>query len=147
MLVIESRDFYTKLAGKHIPFITVAHDIWDLTKKELLGVTSFFYNPVRKQFFAIACGLMKVKNKTAQQVSSDTYVILNRVSVEKEDVYQAVNDTTSATLAASKLITAKGEQGTCIMHKTNLVIEHACGIKTRSKGGDVCDEFPECEKV
>eukprot|EP00957_Ditylum_brightwellii_P010847 822065-Ditylum_brightwellii.AAC.1 len=68
MLVIESRNFYTKLAGNCIPFITVAHNIWDLTKKELL-----------------ACGLMMVKNKTAQQVSSNTYVILNRVSVEKED--------------------------------------------------------------
>eukprot|EP00957_Ditylum_brightwellii_P125770 9588061-Ditylum_brightwellii.AAC.1 len=50
---------------------------------------------------------MKVKNKTAQQVSSNTYVILNCVSVETEDAYQAVNDTTSATLAASKLITAR----------------------------------------
>ena len=118
-----------------------------LDKERVVGCNKFLLQSSAETIFCHSLWSHKVKNKTAQQVSSNTYVILNRVLVEKEDVYQAVNDTTSATLAASKLITAKGEQGTCIMHKTNLVIEHACGIKTRSKGGDVCNEFPECEKV
>eukprot|EP00957_Ditylum_brightwellii_P160478 12217054-Ditylum_brightwellii.AAC.1 len=147
MLVTESRDAYTELAGKQIAFITVAHDILDSKKKELLGVTIFFYNPVQKQFFSIACGLIKVKDKTAHQVCSNTCVILNCVSVEKEDAYQAGKDTMTASVAASRLITVKGEQGIYIMHKSNLVIDHACGIKTQSKNNIVWNEFPECKQV
>jgi hypothetical protein len=57
-----------------------------------------------------------------------------------------VNTTTSA-LKTSRLISGSDEECECWMHVLNLIIEHAMGIRVRTKNHKVVDEFPEAEIV
>ena len=48
--VIETRDYWEKYCRQKIPFVIVAHDIWDSRKNEVMGISVHFYNPSRRKF-------------------------------------------------------------------------------------------------
>ena len=140
----EARDFFKSKANKHVPFVSVGHDVWDSKKKDVLGVTVFFYNPVRDLYVIAPIGLAQVTSKGAVDTAAATLEILNRAGLEKPDLYRAVNDNAGTAKATSRFVV--GLEGSCLMHKISLVIDHATGAKTRSCGKQVTDEFKQCEE-
>jgi hypothetical protein len=143
--VVESRDFYEKYVGKRVPFIVIGHDNWDSDNKEILGVTVHWYNPVRKCHVCNPIGMCVVYDKSAAATVQQTLKLLAGCGIEKEDLYKAVNDTTNTAVRTGELLT--GEKGTCAMHSTQLVIQHATGHLKRKKDCKIVDEFPECEDL
>jgi hypothetical protein len=52
----EARNYYYKMTKNEIPFVTVAHDIWDSDNHEKLGVTIFFIIPSNRIMFEFQLG-------------------------------------------------------------------------------------------
>ena len=146
--------WYAELAREHLktilkkktPFVTVAHDIWDSKKKEVLGVTVFFLCPPKKLRLKVPIGLSVVDDKRSEQTAELTMKMLNACGIYAEDLYKAANDTTNSALKVGRLLTG-GDEGTCAMHQTQLVIDHATGRKTRKRAGKIVDENPACESL
>jgi hypothetical protein len=143
--VTETRDYWKTYTGSRQKFVTVCFDGWDSKRKDLVGVTVDFYNPVNSRILKVGVGLMATQSKKANDVASDILQCLERVGIEKEDLYRTVNDTTNSAIKTGWNLT--GKKGTCAMHRTNLIIEHATGRKTRKQGKKVTDEFNECEEI
>ena len=143
----EIRSFHLKELKKPVPFVSVAHDIWDAKSKECLGVTIHLYSPVRKQLFRIPVGLERSVDKKAAPTAKQSLAILEGAGIGKDDIYRAANDTTNSALKTGRLMTADGDEGTCFMHITQLCIDHATGRKKRSVDKQIVDDFPECESI
>lgn len=139
----EVSDFYSSLLKKAQPFIIVAHDGWDSDKKDMLGITIFFYHPVRRRHFRIPIALMHVHVKDAESTADIALKMLARVGVTKEMIFRSVNDTANTAVKTGQNLS--GEKGTCSMHTTDLVMEHATGQVTRTRNKVIVDSFPACE--
>jgi len=140
--IVQARKAHTILTSNNEPpFISVAHDIWDSKDAQILGVSIFFHHPFTGRSWAIAIGLKQTLVKDGVKVAEATLDILRRVGVGKALLYRAVNDTTGAAVKAGRELT--GKDGTCIMHKADLVIERATGLKKRTKNKKVVDSFDE----
>jgi hypothetical protein len=72
MYIRQSREEYKKILKKSVPFMSIGHDIWDSSQKEVLGVTVFFYDPVVKRCFAFPVGLETVLSKKAESTAGNT---------------------------------------------------------------------------
>jgi len=141
-----ARDHLTKILKKKTPFVTVAHDIWDSKKKEVLGVTVFFCCPPKKLRLKVPIGLTVVDDKTSSKTAELTMKMLNACGINAEDLYKAANDTTNSALKVGRILTG-GDEGTCAMHQTQLVVDHATGRKKRSAQNTITDDFPACEEL
>ena len=147
MICEEARDFFLKELKILIPFISVAHDIWDAHSKECLGLTIHMYCPPRQIVYRIPLGLERSLDKHAEPTAAQGLAILEAAGIGKDDIYRAANDTTNAALMAGRLMTAEGDEGTCLMHITQLCIDHATGRKKRSQNKQITDSFDECEAI
>jgi hypothetical protein len=136
-----TRQHWAQLVGHKIPFIILCQDIWDSKKKEVLGVTIMFFDPVAGFYERIPIGLELVGSKKSQDLSEQILDILKAFGIKQADLYKSANDTTNASVKVGFLLT--GEQGTCAMHTTSLLIGHATGILTRSSAGTVIDSFDD----
>jgi hypothetical protein len=143
--VAQARDYFKGLAhvkdGKGFRFINVGHDIWESAQRELLGLSIFFWNGATSQHNVWAIGLSRVQSHKAEDVRDASLSLLARCGVEQGDLYRPVNDTTSASLKAGRLL-CLGSEGTCTMHTVSLALEHATGLKTRRRGRTTVDKFP-----
>ena len=139
----EARSEYTRLAGQRIPFVSVGHDVWDSVAKEVLGVIVFFYNPKRELFILVPIGLVRITDKKAGPTVLQTLEVLKWAGVFKLDLYKCVSDNANGSKAVGRQLV--GEDGTCAMHWTQLIMEHATGKRTRTKNRVTIDSFPECE--
>jgi len=144
-IVSETRDFWERLLKKRTGYIDVGHDIWDSNNKEALGVTAFFYSPVRQGYFRIPIGLSPVADKKSEGTALQTLELLALSGIEEKDLYKAVNDTTNTALKVGRLLT--GENGGCAMHEVQLLLEHAMGTRKRSANTIVTDSFPEAQAI
>ena len=152
--IAETRQYWFKVVGHYIAFVTVGHDIWESHGHEILGVTLFFYNPVRGMALCIPIGLARCWSKASKPCADQTMQLLNGLGIQKTDIFKCVNDTSTPARATSKLII--GEKGTSALHETDMVIKRAIGKvirtvtvyndKTKRKEKKVTDSFPECEK-
>ena len=140
-----AREYWKKHLKKEVPFISVAHDIWDSTKKEVLGVSIYFYCPTRAERFKVPIGLAVASSKSSDEVANQTMRMLAAVGVQEADIYKAVNGTTNSAVAVGRLLS--GENGTCAMHQANLIIGHATGRLVRKVSRRVVDSFPEAESL
>ena len=147
MLCEEIREWQMDKLRMLVPFISVAHDIWDAKAKECLGVTVHFYSPPRRKVFRVPLGIERSNDKKAAPTAEQSLAILDGAGIGQSDIYRAANDTTNAALKTGRLITADGDEGTCFMHITQLCIDHATGRKKRSVNKTVTDQFPECEAI
>ena len=140
-----ARDAYSNLAGKPISFVTVGHDGWDSKQKDLVGVTPYFYIPGTGKVCKAPVGLFNCKNKKAQETAEDCEGILKSAGIYTPDNFRTVNDTTPTAVAVGRILT--GTNGTCLMHRCQLIMEHATGKRTRKRNNAVVDSFEACEKV
>jgi hypothetical protein len=149
MYIWQSREEFYKMLKKPVPFISIGHDIWDSSQKEVLGVTVFFYDPVVKRCFAFPVGLKTVLSKKAEPTADQTLLICQTAGMEKSDLFKAANDTTNTALKVGRLLTVSGERGTYGMHEGQgqLAFEHATGKKVRKRGNKVVDHFDDFVKL
>jgi len=148
MYVSESAEFYKShlKLDEDVSFMIVGTDVWDSKNKEALGVTVFWYNPIRKKCYNIPLGLDVVDDKKSEPTAEQTLKLLELAGIKKSYIYKAVNDTTNTALKVGRLLTG-GDQGTCSMHTIQLAMVHATGRVTRTIDGAIADEFPECEAL
>jgi len=64
-LVTKAREWYIKETGSVKPFITVAHDVWDGKRKQINGLSIFFFDPETLIFYRIPVALTPPFGKTA----------------------------------------------------------------------------------
>lgn len=140
-----TRTFFTETLKKEIPFLTVAHDIWDSTKKDVLGVTVHFFCPATKTRVKVPVGMLVCNDKNSKAVCEQTLSMLAACGIGKDDIYRAANDTTNSAVKVGRLLS--GENGTCSMHQVQLIITHATGRVTRKKNNKIVDSFEECERI
>ena len=131
MYVSETRAYWEKWLGKRMAFINVAHDVWDSKMKDVLGVSVFFYNPVRHEFYSLPLGLTPVEDKKSDPTALQTMDLLRVAGIEEEDLYMPVNDTTNSAVKTGRVLT--GEDGSCAMHQVQLCFVHATGKVQRKK--------------
>lgn len=143
----ETRSFYETNLKKIVPFLSVGHDIWDSKSKDVLGITVFFWHPTRKQYFKVPIGLVHIEDKKAVPTVQATMKVLERCGISKADIFKAVNDTTNVALKTGRLLTKDEEDGTCAMHLTDLVMEHATGMTKRKENKKIVDSFDVCEAI
>jgi hypothetical protein len=139
------RDYWMAVLKKEVPFITVGHDHWDSKNVDKLGVTVFMYHPKRKEPLKIAVGLEYCDDKKSEPTADATLNVLSKAGITKPDLFRAVNDTTNSALMVGRLLT--GTNGTCVMHETELIMEHALGMKVRTDNHVVVDSFTDCEDL
>jgi hypothetical protein len=77
-LVRLSRDYYNRLTGKNIPFLSVAHDIWDSNISPFLGISLFFVDPVNWQMVSFPIGMRKSKGKKSNIITNEIRNTLER---------------------------------------------------------------------
>jgi hypothetical protein len=71
--------------------------------------------------------------------------MIHRFNIVRNDVFRGINDTTSSALATGKMISGgrtpaiKGT--TCNMHQQELVVQHALGLRGRTKNKQIVDSF------
>ena len=145
--VSQSRDHYRTMLKKDHPFISIGHDVWDSTQKEVLGVTVFFYDPVIKKCMAFPIGLETVLSKKADSTVDQTLTICEAAGILPGDLFKATNDTCTTALKVGRLLTVSKENGTCGMHQAELAFEHATGMKVRKSGKKVVDSFDDLDKL
>jgi hypothetical protein len=91
----------------------------------------------------VAIGLVYCTDKKAIPTAAHAELVLKRCGITKKDKFWVVNDTTNAALMTGRLLA--GENGTCVMHEIDLVMEHSLGMKQRTRNQNVVDHFDDCE--
>ncbi len=145
LMVERTANYYDETTGNHFGFISVSHDLWDGSKRELLGLSISFVDPLDAKFYQVPVGLLEAKSKKAKEVADQSLKLLSRIGITQSHLYRPINDTTNAALAAGRLIVGTNKNGTCDMHQLDLVTEHATGQAVRKRGGVIVDQFVECE--
>ena len=74
-----------------------------------------------------------------------TLTVLQHAGIENEDVIFCANDTANVAKLITRLLS--GEEGTCLMHVYQLIMEHATRKKTRTCNSKVVDSFASCDKL
>jgi hypothetical protein len=74
-------------------------------------------------------------------------VLSCRFGITPHDIFRGVNDTTNSALLTGRLIAEnrvpENQTTTCHMHTQELVLQHALGIRERTRMGEPWDTFPE----
>jgi len=92
-----------------------------------------------------ALGLAVPTEHAASECNDAALAVLRRYSITKRDIFANVNDTTNSSAATGRLLA--GEYGSCVIHKANLVCEHATGERKRYARNVIMDNFPACEAL
>ena len=71
--------------------------------------------------------------------------VLKLYSITQQDLFRPINDTTALVLLMGRLIVGCKDPGTCGMHKSKLIIQHAMGQVARKYNKQVVDSFPEMD--
>ena len=144
-IVTNAREPWKKVVGHRIPFVVIGQDVWESNKKDVLGVTAFIYDPVSWHYEMIPIGLALAESKKSDALYRQILSILDACGIEQCDLYKPTNDTTNASVKIGYLLT--GENGTCAMHTTSLLLNHAVGRLTRKSSGKIIDSFDEAEAI
>ena len=86
--IAETREYWLTVVGHCIAFVTVGHDIWESHGSEILGVTLFFYNPVRAISLCIPIGLARCWSKASKPCADQTLQLLNNLSIREKRHFQ-----------------------------------------------------------
>ena len=143
--VAESRAYYFKATGKRVRFVNYAHDNWSGKYKEKLGVSVMFHNPVRQETYSIAIGLCHCPNHSAVATVAAIRTCTNLYGINDQDMGDGQNDNAAPAAATTNIIS--GDSDGCHMHRLELMMEHALGIKTRSSNGQIVDSNQDAERV
>ena len=76
-----------------MPFISVAHDVWDGKRNKINGITIFFIHPVSLELYRIPIALTVPLGGTAIELCKTNMMGLSRFDIEVEDLFRSVNDT------------------------------------------------------
>jgi len=112
---MEAKNCYARIMGKHVPFVTIHHDIWDSDDNEVLGLTLVFYNPKFKMSCRFPIAMIRVTSKVASVTVEQTLEALKTVGIGKEELYRSVNDTTNVAVKVGELLSGKGALAPCIL--------------------------------
>ena len=93
-----TREHWTKIVGHRIPFVVIGQDVWESNKKDVLGVTAFFYDPVSLHYEMIPVGLALADSKKLQALYEQILSILDACGIEHDDLYKPTNDTTNSSI-------------------------------------------------
>lgn len=104
-----TRDYWKELLGHPIPFIVLCQDVWESKKKDVLGVTIMFLDPVAGTYEQIPIGLSLVGSKKSDELSEQILGILFACGIHMPDLYKSANDTTNSSAKIGFLLT--GEKG------------------------------------
>lgn len=70
-----------------------------------------------------------------------------RFDIKPQDIFRGINDTTNSALLTGRLISElrapENQTTTCHMHTQELVLQHALGIRQRTRNGNAWDKFLE----
>ena len=74
-----------------------------------------------------------------------------RFGIKPQDILRGINDTTNSALLTGRLISEhrvpENQTTTCHMHTQELVLQHALGIRQRTRMGEPYDKFEEGKKL
>lgn len=135
-------------------FIVVGHDVWDGKRKKINGLTIFFTDPETLETFRIPIALSPPIGETALELCETAMLGLERVGIEMEDIFRAVNDNCSTAVKAGRLIVAGGDEAlaeaqkaeggpkpACDMHLGSLALGLALSLVERRQGGRVINRW------
>jgi hypothetical protein len=74
----QTRKYYLENTGKHVPFLSVAHDGWDSKRRDVLGVSIHFVSPIHWKTIKLLVGLKHLVSKKASSVTTQINKILAR---------------------------------------------------------------------
>ena len=79
-MVETMRNYYVNLcsSSKPIPFLNVAHDDWNSTEHDVIGVSLHFINPMGWKKFSLAIGLTRHQSKASKEQAKEVIKILDR---------------------------------------------------------------------
>ena len=89
--------------GKRHKFITVARGAWDDKRKKINGLTIFFVCPVTLNVCRIPIALMPPLGAASMDICRTSILGLDRVGVNREDLYHAANDDCVIAVKAGRL--------------------------------------------
>ncbi|TAF12562.1 MAG: hypothetical protein EAZ74_06985, partial [Alphaproteobacteria bacterium] len=76
--VADVRSYFISRTNKRQKFITVMFDGWDSKRKDLIGCTVAFYNPLTTQFVRVALGLAQAESKKSNACGDQILVFHHR---------------------------------------------------------------------
>ena len=141
------RTTFEVLCGQRIRFASIAHDVWQGCKKDILGITLMLVDPRNCNVYKVPVGLVETKGHSARQIANHTENILNQVGFTQLDLAASINDNTNSAVLAGKYITGMAVGGKCDMHRAELIMKHATGQAVRRRGRTVVDENPAFIKI
>jgi hypothetical protein len=165
-IVTFSREHYNTTFSKNVPFLCISHDGWDSLEHDVLGVSLNFIVPVHWKVINVAVGLKRIRSKKSIDTCNAILLILRRYAnkvyyyllfiiltpiifrfgIYTQDIFRGINDTTNSAKLTGTLIsegrTPENAGTTCHMHTQELVLQHALGIRRRTRKGLPWDQFP-----
>ena len=102
-LVAKAREWYIKETGSAKPFITVAHDVWDGKRKQINGLSIFFFDPETLIFYKIPVALTPPFGKTAIELCETCLAGLEPYNIRFCDLNKSVNDNCTTAVKAGRL--------------------------------------------
>ena len=140
-----AREFWIKYCKKRIPFLSIAHDIWESKEDNVLGISACFTDPVTARKLYVPLDLISVSEKGADATAQKCLEMMELCGFEKEDIFRASNDTTNSAVRTGELLS--GLKGTCLMHELELALKHAIGWLTRKRNNRIVDSFDKAEEL
>lgn len=149
-IVDSNQEFFKDIFGRTVPFLTIAHDIWDSKDYQILGVSLFLICSKTGMRLQMPIGLLRARGKSAQDIARETLSICQRCGITQQDIFRVVSDTAATARCASRLMESsefpRTYEGTsCTMHSVELIMKHALGRVPRKK--NYCRLFSCCRSV
>ena len=102
-LIIGVHQYYVVETGARQQFVCAAHDVWDDKRKQINGLTIFFMDPRIMTLYQIPIVVTPPLGKTAIKLSKTSMLGLERIGIEMDDMYCAVNNNCTTAARAGKL--------------------------------------------
>ena len=133
-------------ANVRVPgWATLMYDGWDAIDKSFFGVSLSFILPGEWINWKIPIGLAQPSSHSAEDCAAAALIVCKRVGVYQCDLQDSCNDTTNSSVATGRILT--GRNGSCSMHVSSLLIEHAIGKRVRTRNRKVVDSFDKHETL
>jgi hypothetical protein len=127
-------------AGVRVPgWATLMYDGWDAVDKSFFGVSLSFILPGEWINWKIPIGLAQPLSHSADDCADAALIVCQRVGVCQYDLQDSCNDTTNSSVATGCILT--GQNGSCGMHVSSLLIKHAIGKHVRTKNRQIVDSL------
>ncbi|KAI2512772.1 hypothetical protein MHU86_1560 [Fragilaria crotonensis] len=134
------------IASVRVPgWATLMYDGWDAVDKSFFGVSLSFILPGEWINWKIPIGLAQPLSHSAEDCADAALAVCKRVGVQQCDLQDSCNDTTNSSVATGRILT--GQNGSCSMHVSSLLIEHAIGKRVRTKNRQIVDSFDKHETL